>query len=128
MKHLLLFLLLLPLGGCYLSRTSQNVPLSPSAIARLVPGESTAQDVTAQLGAPTEVVQLGSRSAYRFDATIEKRTGVLLIVVGLVNTDTRSDRVWVFFDENDLLTHVGATLQAGDSAYALPWVDIHENE
>jgi outer membrane protein assembly factor BamE (lipoprotein component of BamABCDE complex) len=125
MRQLLVILTLtLLLPGCYLARQTQNDPLRADQIASLTPGTSTAKDVVTALGAPTEVVQLGRRAAYRYDYTARKDTGVLLLVVGVFNSDTRADRVWVFFDENELLTHVASSLRADDARYALPWQKI----
>src|SRR5690349_15764356 len=122
MRQLILIAALaVALPGCYLARQTQNDPLHTDRIASLVPGTSTAKDVVVALGAPTEVVQLGKRSAYRYDYTETKDTGVLLLVVGLFNSDTRADRAWVFFDEHDILTHVASSLRAADASYALPW-------
>jgi len=122
-----LLTLLLPLAtGCALGRSSINQPVPAAALERLVPGKSTAADVVAELGAPVDVVQLGKRSAYRFEHQRSKNTGLFLLVVIVFNQDTRQDRVWAFFDENDVLTHFGATLTAKDARYALPWQDIHE--
>ena len=128
MRHLLLLLCCFAvLPGCFISRSSVNEPLDGGQLAQLHPGTTTAAEVLEALGAPTEVVQLGRRTAYRFDAETSKRAGLWLLLVGFVNDDTRSDRVWVFFDENDVLTHVGATLHARDPQYAMPWQDVHDN-
>jgi hypothetical protein len=127
MRHVLLLTALLALPSCFLSRTSVNEPLRPKQLERLVPGTTTAAEVLDLLGAPTEVVQLGRRSAYRFDASTSKQTGLWVVVLALVNEDTRSDRAWVFFDEEDVLTHVGATFQAREPQYAMPWTDIHDD-
>jgi hypothetical protein len=116
----------LPLAGCFLTRDVVNEPLRAERIARLEPGKSTANDVLAVLGAPTEVVQLGKRSAWRYDHTITKRAALVFIVAGFVNTDTQQDRVWLFFDEADRLIHAGATLSAEHAEYSMPWSDLHE--
>jgi hypothetical protein len=87
---------------------------------------TTAREVAELLGAPVEVVQLGKRSAYRYQFTSTKRAGLLLLVVGLYSSDARSDRAWVFFDEDQVLSHVGVTLSGADTRYALPWTDLHE--
>jgi len=112
--------------GCALGRTSVNDPISAAALERLVPGQSTAADVVALLGAPTDVVQLGKRSAYRYEHEKTKRAAALLLLVVVFNQDTRQDRVWVFFDENGVLTHVGSTLTADKAEYAMPWSDVHD--
>ena len=90
--------------------------------------EASAAEVVAKLGAPTEVVQLGRRSAYRYDATRTKSTVLFLGIVNFANQDARQDRVWLFFDDKDVLLHYGATLSTHRTQYALPWEDVHEAE
>lgn len=121
-RTLLLALALTSLSGCFISRKDLRPPLDPDKVAALRPGAMSAAEVVELLGAPTEVVQLGRRSAYRYDHVIEKQSALWLVVIGLRGVDTRSDRVWVFFDESDTLTHVGATLESDDAQYELPWL------
>lgn len=109
------------LSGCFVQRTFVNRPLEAQRIEALVPGETTAAQVVELLGAPNEVVQLGRRSAYRYEHDQEKTAGLFLLVFLMNNRDTQSDRTWVFFDEHDVLTHVGTTLEAKTAAYGTPW-------
>ena len=51
---------------------------------------------------------------------VEKQTALVLFVLNLRGVDTDSDRVWVFFDQHGVLTHVAATLEAGQAEYDLP--------
>ena len=125
------FLLALPflfLTACFIGRSSKNEPISPTAIAQLVPGTTTALQVVESFGAPVDIVQLGRRSAYLFHHSVERNTGFLVIVVGLYNEDIRSDRLWVFFDEQGVLTHYGATLAADRARRAMPWTKIHKKD
>jgi hypothetical protein len=122
----LLLALTLPLAGCFLSRDMVNEPVRAKRISQLVAGTTTAAQALEILGAPTEVIQLGRRSAWRYDRTVTKRSGLTLIVFTALNEDTQSDRAWLFFDENEVLTHFGSTLTAADSEWAMPWVDSHE--
>ena len=108
-----------------MTRGTVNAPIERADIDKLTPGTSSARDVVAVLGAPSEVVQLGTRSAYRYEFTTTKRGVLFIFILGFYNEDTRSDRVWLFFDSNDRLTHMGATLEAAETEYALPWYDIH---
>jgi outer membrane protein assembly factor BamE (lipoprotein component of BamABCDE complex) len=119
-------LLLALFPSCFMTRTTVNAPIDRADVEKLVPGTSSAKDVVAALGAPSEVVQLGKRTAYRYEFTTTKRGVLFLIVLGFYNEDTRSDRVWLFFDSSDVLTHIGTTLEAADTEYALPWYNIHE--
>lgn len=111
------------LSGCFIARTTTNEPLREQRIGELIPGRTTAREVTERLGAPNEVVQLGHRTAYRYDFTNTKRAGFTVIVLSLLNEDTRSDRLWLFFDEKDVLTHAGKTFEGAKTEYAMPWDD-----
>lgn len=125
-RNLLAILLAFAASGCFIARTAENDPLSAEALETLTPGTSTATDVLDALGAPNEVVQLGWEAAWRYDYTMRKRAGLFLLLVGLLNEDTRQDRIWVFFDESDVLRHVGSTLNAEEAVYAMPWVDTRD--
>lgn len=111
-------------SGCFVARNHFNEPLRKKPFDRLVPGTTTATQVTEWFGAPNEVVQLGTRSAYRYDSTVVKNAGFSVLVVTFVNSDSRSDRVWMFFDSKDVLTHYGKSLDERDAEYAMPWQEI----
>ena len=112
------------LSGCFISRDRANEPLERAKIDKLAIGTATAIEVAEELGAPSEVVQLGKRSAWRYDFTTTKTSGITLIVVTFMNSDKRSDRCWLFFDESSVLRHVGTTLDAERTQYAMPWQDV----
>jgi hypothetical protein len=118
-------LLALLAPGCLIARTTINEPLRSAQFAAFVPGKTTAREVVEKLGAPSEVVQLGSRTAYRYDFTVDKRAAFSVIVLSFLNEDTCADRAWFFFDAKDVLTHAGTTLQAGDARYSMPWQSAH---
>lgn len=123
MKSILAAFLALTCSACAVARSNLNEPVEQARLDQLRLGMG-AREVVEILGAPADVVQLGRRSAYRYDFTTTKRAGLWLIVVLLYNEDTRSDRAWVFFDENEALTHVAATLDAEDTSYSMPWKDL----
>ena len=120
LKRLLPFLVLPLLSGCLVSKTSQHAALRPDAVAAIEPGTTTAQEVLDLLGAPNEVVQLGRRSAFRYDHSIEKQAGLFLILIALRGVDTQQDRAWIFFDEQGVVSHAGATFQAESAEYDVP--------
>ena len=122
-----LLLLLLSFPACVFGRQDTNDPLDAVTIRGFVPGTTTAREVVERLGAPSDVVQLARRTAYRYDATSTKSTFLALVVVNFGNQDTRSDRLWVFFDERDVLTHYGASFGTHRTQYSLPWEDVHED-
>jgi outer membrane protein assembly factor BamE (lipoprotein component of BamABCDE complex) len=114
------------LGGCFLTRGTVNEPISAEAVAGLEVGTSTTTDVLEALGAPLDVVQLGRKSAWRYDFTTLKRAALFAVVIGFLNEDSRQDRVWVFFDEEGVLRDLGSTFEGKEPVYAMPWVEIHE--
>ena len=105
----MLTLCFLLLSSCAFVRSSENEPLDPTVIQKLVPGSTTALEVTELLGGPNQVVELGRRSAYRYEFFLTKGAGVFLPPFILGTADSRADRIWVFFDENNVLSHYGAT-------------------
>jgi outer membrane protein assembly factor BamE (lipoprotein component of BamABCDE complex) len=128
MRRLTWCALLVCLAGCAIGRTAENDPISPETVGKLQPGKSTSLEVVELLGAPVDVIQLGRRSAYLYKHTREKSTGIVLILVNFLNQDQRQDRVWVFFDESNVLTHVGSTYEADDTRVAAPWMNLYKKK
>ncbi len=119
MQRLLSLLGLFLFSSCLLSQSESYAPIPTQSVQAIHPGVTTAQEVLDLLGAPNEVVQLGHRSAFRYDHTVEKQAGLFLILFALRGVDVQQDRVWIFFDEEGVVTHAGATLQAKDAEYSL---------
>jgi hypothetical protein len=128
MRRSLLTLLLSLTPACAMGRVTVNEPLDPSRLSLLYPGVTTAHEAVELLGAPDDIVQLGKRSAYRYRYTSTKVAGLSPIPLLLIfyNVDSRSDRAWLFFDENQVLTHLGVTLEAEKNEYAMPWEDVYD--
>jgi len=116
------------LASCGIARQDLNEPIDATIVNQLVPGTTTAREVVERLGGPNEVVQLGKRTAYRYDSSTTKSAVLFLFLVNFGNQDTRQDRLWVFFDENNVLSHFGATYGSHRTQYAMPWEDVHEDE
>ncbi len=123
------FILIFPLflGSCFINRQSSGEPFSAKLLRAFQPGKTEAKDVVAKLGAPSNIVRLNEGSAYVYEHTQGKTAGVFLLAVFVANTDQRADRVWFFFDKNDRLTHMGATLAASRSEYSMPWEDLYDD-
>lgn len=118
-------LLALTCSSCLLSRRGVNEPLDPALVSQLRPGETTAQEAVELLGAPNEVVQLGYRTAYRYERQLQKGADLFLVILALRNLDTRQDRMWLFFNEEEVLTHVGSSFEADNTRYKLPWSKLY---
>jgi len=113
------------LSSCFVTRRTVNVALPAEKLATIVPGQTTATEVAELMGAPNEVVQLAYRSAWRYDYQVQKRSGLVLIVVNFLNEDTHEDRAWVFFDKDDVVTHVGTTFESELAEFAMPWYELN---
>ena len=118
-----LLLLALLCGSCVMAEMTIGQPLESSAISQLQPNHSSAQDVADLLGAPNQVVELGNKSAWLYEAQKERIAGIFLLVFGTSGQDTQFDRCWVFFDENSLLTHIASSLESGTAEYNLSSID-----
>ena len=120
MRTLLLLSSLLLLPGCFLSESTVNQPFDADLLTGMQPGTTSASEVAQRLGAPDQVVELGDGQAWLYRHTHEKQTAVFLLLLGLRGVDIQSDRVWVFFDANGTLTHLGVTLNGADAEFGLP--------
>ena len=118
--RILLACLPLLAASCFLSESTINQELDPQKVAAIEPGVTTALEVAAALGAPDEVVQLTNRSAWHYQHLHEKQSALFLIVFAARGVDTQVDRVWVFFDEDDVVTHVGSSFRADQAEFGLP--------
>ena len=108
------------LTGCIFTQATEGTGLAAEPIDQIVVGTSTRADVTRLLGAPDEVVQLTNRSAWHYQHLHEKQSALFLLVFAARGVDTQVDRVWVFFDEDDVVTHVGSSFRADQAEFGLP--------
>jgi hypothetical protein len=95
-------------------------PFDPTKLEKLTGGKSTAAHVTKILGAPSEIVKLSNGNAYIYRRSLSKGTGLWLLIVSFGNYENRYDRIIIFFDKNNIMTHYGVTLDAHKAAYDLP--------
>lgn len=102
-----------------MGQATLDQPLDPEAIAQLQAGRSSDSDVVRLLGAPNAVVELGDKSAWLYESSNTKQMGLWLLVFGTYGQDTQSDRCWVFFDTQGIVTHFGSSLHFDDAEYSL---------
>lgn len=117
---LLLLAALLCAPACYVGETTVHHPFPPEKMAGLTPGKTTAQEVANLLGAPARVVELGFGSAWLYEHSVTKDAAVWLLIVASRGAETQTDRIWVFFDPNGLLTHAAGTFEAATAEYEIP--------
>jgi hypothetical protein len=96
-------------------------PFDSATLEKIQTGQTTAQDICRIFGAPTEVVKMSNGNAYIYYRSLSKATMVWLLVVSFGNYDKQTDQVVFFFDNDDLLTHYGVSLNADKSSYGFPF-------
>jgi len=117
----ILFLVFLLHSCVVLAKNKDYRPFDASGLDKLIPGKSTAAEVTEMLGAPSQIVKLSNGNAYIYKRTLSKGTGLWLLFVTFGNYDGHHDQIVIFFDRNDIMTHYGVTLDAHKAAYSLPF-------
>ena len=121
-ESLFILLLVVFLQSCVmLAKNKDYYPFDTGELDKLIPGKTTAAEVTEMLGAPSNIVKLSNGNAYIYTHSLSKGTGLWLVIVTLGNYDKHSDQVVIFFDKNDVMTHYGVTLDANKAAYGLPF-------
>jgi hypothetical protein len=121
-NSILFIIVLLSVTGCALfGKNMEYQPFDSSQLDKLIPGTTTAQEISGTFGAPSEVVKLSNGNAYIYQRAIAKGTGVWLILVSFGNYEKQYDRLVFFFDTNDILSHYGVSLNAGDASYGFPF-------
>ena len=115
--------------GCFLSRAKVESPIAAESVDKVIVGRSTKADVVRLLGAPTDIIFSNREHdplrvfAYEYAYTVTKTAGLTLIVVTLINTDTKRDHLLVFFDDHGVVSAIGRSLKAEEASYKFPFGD-----
>lgn len=119
---IILFSIAIFVNSCgVVGKNLDHQPLDASGLDKLVIGQTTAADVCTIFGAPVNVVKLSNGNAYIYKRSVAKGTAVWLILVSLGNYDKQYDQIVLFFDNNNILTHHGASFNAQKTSYGLPF-------
>lgn len=126
-KTLALALSLSMFSGCaVLGRQQKDHRIDAESVAKIQRGMTKSQ-VTDILGAPQEIIFSNREHdplrehAYVFEHTATLYTAVVFVFINFGNSDEKRDRVIVFFDENGIVAHVGASLRASQASYGFPF-------
>lgn len=115
-------LFLLTCTGCFAFGTNKEYqPFNAEQFASIQPGETTAKEITELFGAPTNIVEMSNGNAFIYQRSISKGTFIWLILLSFGNYDNQTDQVAFFFDNQDVLTHYGTSLNADKASYGLPF-------
>lgn len=119
---LIVLLILIFVSGCFgFGKNQDYQPLDAGKLEKLVKGQTTATEVGALFGAPSQVVKMSNGNAYIYTHSVAKGTAVWLLLVSFGNYDKQYDQIIFFFDNNDIMTHYGASFDARDSSYGNPF-------
>ena len=109
------------LSGCYLGKKRDDRPWPSEVASKIEVGKSTKAEVLKLLGPPKQVVRLLESEAYMYVATVEKTSGIFLLILNLSRTDRQYDAVTVIINRQDIVTAVGSRLSADEAEYGMPW-------
>ena len=116
-------LLLLSFGSsCAVIGRGKNFrPFDENMLMQVTPGKTTASEVTKLFGPPNQIVKLSNGNAYIYERSVNKVTGLWLIVLTFGNFDTQYDRLVFFINNDDVVTHLGSSFKTGTASYAMPF-------
>ncbi len=110
------------ISGCAVfGRSKDFKPFDQNLLKQVVPGQTTSQEITKIFGAPNQVVKLSNGNAYIYVRTLNKSTGFWVVLFTFIDMDSQQDRIVFFFNNNDIVTHYGNSLNAAEAAHGLPF-------
>ena len=108
-------------SGCLvIGKNKEFQPFDSTELDQLVPGETTATEVTEIFGAPSKVVELANGNAYVYKRSVTKGTICWLVLLTFGNVEKQHDLLDFFFDLEDTLIHYGLSLDADKAEYGFP--------
>jgi hypothetical protein len=108
--------------GCAVFGRGKNfVPFDENALKQVTTGKTSASEVTRLFGPPNKIVKLSNGNAYVYERSVEKGTGLWLVVLTFANFDTQYDRIVFFTNNDDVVTHFGSSFNAEAASYGMPF-------
>lgn len=109
-------------SGCGVIVRGKNFrPFDENTLTQVTPGKTTASEVTKLFGPPSQMVKLSNGNAYVYERSVDKATGLWLVIISFGNYDTQYDRIVFFINEDDVVTHYGSTFKSGTASYGMPF-------
>ena len=109
-------------AGCAVfGRGKDFKPFDENSLKQVTTGITSASEVTRLFGPPNKIVKLSNGNAYVYERSIEKVTGLWLVVLTFGNWDTQYDRIAFFINNDDVVTHFGSSFNAETASYAMPF-------
>jgi hypothetical protein len=109
-------------AGCAVfGRGKDFKPFDENSLKQVTTGITSASEVTQLFGPPNKIVKLSNGNAYVYERSIEKATGLWLVILTFGNWDKQYDRIVFFINNNDVVTHFGSSFNAETASYAMPF-------
>lgn len=109
-------------AGCAVfGRGKDFKPFDENLLKQVATGKTSASEVTRLFGPPNKIVKLSNGNAYVYERSIEKATGLWLVVLTFGNWDKQYDRIAFFINNDDVVTHFGSSFNAETASYAMPF-------
>jgi hypothetical protein len=109
-------------SGCAVfGRGKDFRPFEENTLAQVTPGKTTATEVTKLFGAPSQIVKLSNGNAYVYERSVNKVTGLWLVILAFGNYDTQYDRIVFFITKDDIVSHYGSSFKTEKASYAMPF-------
>ena len=109
-------------AGCAVfGRGKDFKPFDENSLKQVTTGITSASEVTRLFGPPNKIVKLSNGNAYVYERSVEKVTGLWLVVLTFGNWDTQYDRIAFFINNDDVVTHFGSSFNAETASYAMPF-------
>jgi outer membrane protein assembly factor BamE (lipoprotein component of BamABCDE complex) len=112
---------LVALSGCYVSKKKDDRPWPAEVVSKIEVGKTTKAEVLKLLGPPKQIIRLLESEAYMYVASVEKNSGLVLLVLNLSRSDRQYDAVTVIINRQDVVTAVGSRFSADEASYGPPW-------
>jgi len=104
-----------------IGRSKDFRPFDESALKKITPGKTTANEVTELFGAPSQVIKLSNGNAYVYARSLSKATGLWLVILTFANFDTQHDRIVFFINSDDVVTHYGSSFKTEAASHEMPF-------
>lgn len=119
---LLLVGCVLLLQGCVISRGRVGNPLDEAQIQKLEEGFTKKDVVVALLGAPDRIIVGNNKEIFHYYYYDGKSPGLILLVFNIISLNVRSDNLYIFFDQQDVVQDVIYGKRTPEVRFTLrPW-------
>jgi len=108
--------------GCTVfGRSKDFVAFDENALKQVTTGKTSASEVTQLFGPPNKIVKLSNGNAYVYERSVDKGTGLWLVLLTFANFDTQYDRIVFLINNDDVVTHFGSSFNSEAASYGMPF-------